>query len=204
MPGLGSGTHRRFPVRAIRRSSTIPPLGRLGALLAAGALLAGCASAPGVAIRAGDERISEDEVASATLQYQEITGSPTSLAQVATVLARADVVSEVMADAGVVVTDDEVYQTLQESGLTPPEDGLSDASLTLWRSLLEYQEAGQLDAQTQEQLSAELSAALEETPSDANPRYVTDAQGYPLLPTWITTQSRGASAQQPEMVTPGG
>lgn len=187
-------------VRSTRRASTRPAIARAAvAAIAGGALLTGCAVGPGMAVKAGDASVTEDEVSSATLQYQEITGSPTGLAQVATVLAQADAVSGVMADAGVTVTDNEVVQTLEENGLTIPDEGLSDGSTKLWRSLLEYEEAGTLDPAVQAQIQEALAQRLEETPVTLNPRYAVDEQGNPLLPTWIDGQPRGAAAVPAEV-----
>lgn len=179
-------------------STTSAPSRTLRALVAVGAsaaLLSGCG---GVAASSGDFTVTDQAVTDAALQFSEMTGSPAMLAGVATTLSRSEVISGVMAEHGIEISDEQVKERLSKEATELPEGGLAQGSIDLWRQIFEFEDAQQLDMDEQQVLMEDLQAALTGTEVDLNPRYAMTQENYPMLPSWIAT-----TARQPETADAG-
>lgn len=194
-------------MRPTRPDSIRTRLGRAAALLAGVALLGACTTQPGIAGRSGDVVVTDEEVTTATVEYNEALarfavanggarpeGQSFPAYQAARSLLEQKVTAPVFAEAGATVTDAELDAVLGEIGLTGPEGGFSAPTRDLLRYALQMEGAAALDPAVQAELSAGIDEAMADSEFVISPRYSADDQGNILLPTWVSTQWRDAQA----------
>ncbi len=95
------------------------------AALLAGLVLGGCSAQPGAAAVVNGERISENELDRALIDFAAVTGQEVEPAAMLGTLVVAPVILQAAADHGVAASDDEAAELLDRqaelAGLTPPE-----------------------------------------------------------------------------------
>lgn len=196
-----------------RRQPARTRVGRAAALLAGLALLGACTTQPGVAARAGDHVVTDDEVSTATVEYNDASarlavaeGRPRESAeqassyQVARYLINQKVTAPAFAAAGATVTDAELDAWLQEVGFTGPDGGWSAPTRNLLRAVMQDAKVETLDPSARAVLEQGIGEVSEGLEYEVAPRYAADPQGQPLLPTWIATQVRAPEQEE----TPAG
>lgn len=191
-------------MRPTPRHSNRPVLRRAAAIVAGAALLGACS--PSVGATAGSVVVTDDEIAEATLQFNEIAvleaeaqglsaeqAQTAGTAAVARHLLSGRIAEPVFTEAGVGATDAEVREAIAASGGAVPAGGLAPATLDVYRVFVMTNKAASLDPMAQAELNAAVEDAIAESDAQISPRYATDPSGNTILPTWVATQWRGQS-----------
>lgn len=179
--------------RPLRSRLLVPFAG----LALAGALLAGCAPAPGAAATVDGQVIGEDAVASVIDQLNPYLSTPMTPSVAVVELATAPEYVEVAADAGLGVSADQAVETLTglaaQAGIETSD--FSDATVLVTRSILSRSAiAGESDAS---ELLADVSERVAGLDVTLSPRYGTwdGTTGAVLAPTysWIVQPAADAA-----------
>ncbi|GAA4422037.1 hypothetical protein GCM10023169_15850 [Georgenia halophila] len=168
------------------------------ALLAAGAAVAGCSAQPGTAATVNDTRITENEVASATAQWIEISGQQVTPGQVAHILVQAELFEPIATEGGFGYSDQQVEQLLKDAAAAqgqPAPEEISEPAVDLARFVL--QQGDVTEAQNAGELLSQLDEATAEADIEVNPRYGTRNDSGQIVQTtyeWIHQEQQPTPA----------
>lgn len=165
---------------------------RLFALVAAAALLGGCAQPPGTAAVVNGERITEQQVAAASETFAALLGSVPSGAAIVDALVKEAVVTPVAANYGLTASDADVVQYLGEYAIATGTEPLAAedytaAGLLAGRYLVlmgEAQGSPNADVIITDVLTAFRTAEIEVSPRYGD--YDENGQLLPVVQPWTT------------------